>query len=345
MSENIKCLVWDLDNTLWAGTLLESGSCKLRPQVETILKELDNRGILLSIASANDKDMAEAALKKEGVLHYFLCPQIGWGNKVSSLQMIARQLNIGIDALGFIDDEPYEREQVRHLLPAVRVYDAEDYKDLPDKPELNPRFRTDESRRRRVMYLQELEREQTKKQFQKSRTEFLNYCETKMTIRPANNDDFARILELMHRTHQLNATGTIYTPDQIASFFADPNFKIYVAELSDRFVDYGKIGVAICRCKPGKWELISFFLSCRVLTRGIGNFFISWLQCKAYKEGASHMEGHFIKRERNQRMSLLYTMAGFKPLETQTNGLVVFSKECIKSLKKPGWLRANGVED
>ena len=167
------------------------------------------------------------------------------------------------------------------------------------------------------MYLQELERDQQEKQFEKSRTDFLNYCRTQMIIRSAHQNDIERILELMHRTHQLNATGIIYTPDQITSFFADPNYKLYVAELKDRFVDYGKIGVAICHCQPGKWQLISFFLSCRVLTRGIGNYFISWLQYNAYKKGASHFEGHFIKRERNQRMFLLYTMAGFKPITDQ----------------------------
>jgi len=339
--EPIKCLIWDLDNTLWKGTLLEKDSCRLRHGVKSILKELDNRGILLSIASANDKDLAELFLKKKRVYHYFLYPQISWINKVSSIQAIASKLNIALNSLGFIDDEPYELEQVRQILPSVRIYHARDYKGLLTKPELTPHFKTKESKHRRIMYIQESKRAQEQKQFQKSHKEFLISCNTQITIRQADKADLPRILELMHRTHQLNATGKIYDADQVESFLLDQKYRIYVVELRDKFMEYGKIGVAICRCYSNRWELLSFLLSCRVLTRGIGNFFLSWLQFKAFKEGASKFEGHFMKRDRNNRMHLLYTLSGFEPIKTKNDDYTIFSKECNKGLKIPEWLSLN----
>lgn len=333
----IKCLVWDLDNTIWSGTLMEEDSCRLRPGIKSILEELDRRGILLSIASANDEDLAVSVLNKKGIYGFFLYPQINWSNKVVSIQKIADKLNIGLDSIGFVDDEPYEREQVRQIRPSIHTYPADDYKALLDKPELNPMFRTKESSQRRKMYMLESLRTKAQKQSGKSYKEFLKFCQMQMTIREAREKDLPRILELMHRTHQLNATGKIYNEDEVKSFLTDPNHRIYVVELKDRFVDYGKIGVAICKYDPEKWQLFSFFLSCRVLTRGIGYFFLSWLQHQAYKCGASEFEGNFMKRERNHRMQMLYTLSGFRPKQQMGMDSVLFAKKCQGYLHKPDW--------
>ena len=338
MSSIIKCLIWDLDNTLWNGTLMEEDKCCLKPGIKSMLKELDRRGILHSIASANDEDLAISVLNKKGIYDFFLYPQIKWSNKVASIQTISNKLNIGLDAIGFIDDESYEREQVRQILPPVYIYPAKDYKTLPNRPELNPLFRTKESSQRREMYMKESQRVKTQKKSGKSRKEFLRYCQTQMTIREARVEDLPRILELMHRTNQLNATGKIYDQDEVKSFLTNPTHRIYVVELKDRFVDYGKIGVAICACYPEKWQLFSFLLSCRVLTRGIGYLFLSWLQHQAYSCGASEIDGNFIKRERNNRMQMLYTLSGFRPKRQMEDGSVLFVKTCRDHLPKPDWL-------
>ena len=333
----IKCLVWDLDNTIWCGTLMEGDKCRLKPGIKSVLGGLDQRGILHSIASANDEDLAFSVLARKGISDFFLCPQINWSKKVASLQTIANKLNIGMDTMGFVDDEPYEREQVRQILPLVHTYSAEDYQTFMDRPEFNPMFRTYESSQRRKMYIQESRRAETQKRLGKSHKEFLKSCQTQMTIRKARKEDLPRILELMHRTHQLNATGKIYEQDKVISFLNAPNYRIYVVELKDRFVDYGKIGVAICECRPQKWQLFSFLLSCRVLTRGIGYFFLSWLQHQANKYGASEFEGSFIKRERNHRMRMLYSLSGFRPKQKKGDGSVIFTKTCQSHLPRPDW--------
>lgn len=338
MPNLIKCLIWDLDNTLWTGTLLEQDSCHLRRGIRAILRQLDRRGILLSIASANDRELAESFLEEKGIRHYFLHPQIGWANKVSSIVTIARALGIGTDSVGFVDDEPYELEQVRQILPSVRTYHAKDYRNFLGSPELDPRFLTAESRQRSRMYAQELARTQKQEESGKSHRDFLRSCGTEMTIRQARRGDLPRILELMHRTHQLNATGKIYAADQVRSFLVHPRYQVYVAELRDTFVQYGKIGVAVCRCYSKKWVLLSFLLSCRVLGRGIGSTFLAWLQSQAYNEGVSRLDGQFVKRERNQRMYLLFTLSGFRPRVARGNGRLIFSRECKGSVRVPEWL-------
>ena len=334
----IKCLVWDLDNTLWDGTLMEGDPCIIKQGLKRILKKLDARGILHSIASKNDLAPAIRLLKKNGVDHLFLHPQIGWFNKFVSIQNIADRLNISLDSIGFIDDEPYELEQVRKILPEVRVYDSRKSLHLLRRPELSPQFSTAESNRRRQMYQREEKKKQTRRGSGMSQSEFLKFCRTKMIIRVARIRDLNRIMELMHRAHQMNATGIVYDSQRIRSFMSDPRYRLYIVELKDRFVDYGKVGLAICDLYDGKWQLKSFLLSCRVLSRGVSFVFMSWLQHMAFKSGAADIEGIYRKRSRNHRMLMLYCLSGFKSLNENGNGVQIFRARCKKKLRIPDWL-------
>jgi FkbH-like protein len=310
----------------------------LRSGIKGILRELDRRGILLSIASTNDEDLAMRILKNEAIADLFLHPQINWNNKVTNLAIIAGRLGIGLDAMGFVDDEPYELAQVRKLIPEVRAYNADAYMDLLQRPEFATKFRTREARRRRTMYIQESLRAHAQRESQLTRNEFLQWCNTQATFRSAREGDLPRILELLHRTHQLNATGRVYSRETIQSFLRHPRYRVFLAHLRDRFVDYGTIGVAICRCGPRKWTIVSFLLSCRVLGRGIGGVFLSWLQEEACRAGIGELEGLFIKRERNHQMYLLYTMSGFRPHRNGNATIQILSRKYSTRVKKPEWL-------
>ena len=125
-TQKIKCVVWDLDNTLWDGVLVEDGpeKLKLRPEISQIIRTLDDRGILHSIASKNNRDEAMKVLKQFQIDEYFLCPQISWQPKSESIRAIAQQLNIGMDSLLFVDDSQFELEQVQAACPGIRVLDA-----------------------------------------------------------------------------------------------------------------------------------------------------------------------------------------------------------------------------
>ena len=132
----------------------------LRPHVVHLLKTLDERGILHSIASRNDHDAAMAKLVELGIADYFLYPQINWNSKASSVGQIAQDLNIGLDAIAFVDDQPFEREEVAFTHGKVLCLDSALLDDLLDRPELNPRFVTEDSRLRRSMYQADIERNQ-----------------------------------------------------------------------------------------------------------------------------------------------------------------------------------------
>jgi len=337
MNEQVRCLVWDLDNTLWSGTLLESDTCRLRPGIKRVLSTLNERGILLSVASANDFDQAMSLLRKKRIAELFLHPQIGWTNKVSSIKTISESLAIGLDSIGFIDDEPYELEQVRRILPAVRTYPADSYRSLVDRPELDPEIVTDESRTRRTKYLQALEREGAADGLGMSHQQFLEYCRTRMEARRGTPADVPRILELMRRTHQLNSTGVVCSPEQVESFISDPRYRVYVVELRDRFVDYGRVGVGVCRLDEGSWHLTSFLLSCRVLSRGISGYFLAWLRGQALREGASEFRGYYKRSDRNHRMKSLYQLAGFRPVH-QNGEMTVYACRPVIEPKPPRWL-------
>ena len=338
MSEPIKCLVWDLDNTTWTGILAEGDLCRFRPGIENVLRELDSRGILLSIASANDELLATDHLRKLGIDNLFVGPQIQWGDKVTSIQRISAELDVAFNAIGFIDDEPFQREQVRNMLPDVRTYDALIATTLLDRPEFSPAVLTEESRQRRRMYTQNKQRTAAENRGGISRQEFLMSCRTEIALRLADKGDVARILELLKRTHQLNATGIVFDPGEVAGFFRSPDHRIYIASMKDRFVDYGRIGVVICHCTRDGWTILSCLLSCRVLGRGVGNVFLSWLEAQAYKSGASRLQARYVKQERNRPMYILYTMAGFEPVSEDPDGCQIFSKECGPSPAVPEWL-------
>ena len=337
-AEQVRCVVWDLDNTLWTGTLSEADACRLRPGVRAVLEKMNDRGILLSIASANDHDRAISLLEKKGLRDLFLHPQITWSSKVRSLQVISEKLNLGLAALGFVDDEPFEREQVRNVLPDVRVYPAGAYRSMVERPEFDPRVVTEESRGRRLKYADAIARRRFEKSSGMSRQEFLEYCQTKLRLRRASQVDAPRILELLQRTHQVNSTGVVHSRDVVAAFLNEPGCRVFVAELADRFVDYGRIGVAMCRRRERAWELVSFLLSCRVLSRGVSGVFLSWVQHQAGLDGALSFRGRYLATGQNQRMEMLYRLSGFELAEELGDGTKIFARPPAAQPVAPAWL-------
>ncbi|HEX9063065.1 MAG TPA: HAD-IIIC family phosphatase, partial [Clostridia bacterium] len=119
MGKKVKCVVWDLDNTIWEGILSEDREVRLKPGIKGIIETLDDRGILQSIASKNDYDDAMKKLREFGLEEYFLYPQISWNSKAESVRKIAESINIGIDTLAFVDDQITEREEVSFSHPEV----------------------------------------------------------------------------------------------------------------------------------------------------------------------------------------------------------------------------------
>jgi len=312
--QTIKCVVWDLDNTIWQGVLLEDNEVTLRPGIVELIQELDSRGILNSVASKNEASLALAKLEAYGLREYFLYPQIHWNSKADSVREIARGINIGIETLAFIDDQPFELAEVAFSHPQVLCINAAEIDGLLERPEMNPRFVTEDSRKRRQMYLSDLERNQAEQEFGGSNEEFLSTLGMVFTISEAREDDLKRVEELAARTHQLNTTGYTYSYEELDAFRQSGQHMLLVSELEDQFGPYGKIGLALLECQPDIWTVKLLLMSCRVMSRGVGTIMINHLQ-KLARQAGVRLQAEFVANDRNRMMYITYKFGGFKEVE------------------------------
>lgn len=265
-AKTVKCVVWDLDNTMWDGTLIETEDVhSLRPRagVVELIKALDERGIIQSIASKNDYDAAWRVVEGLGLSEYFLYPQIHWNAKSGSMQQIAESLNIGIDSLALIDDSVFEREQVHSVLPQVRTYDAALIGRLLSCPEFAVVI-TEESRNRRAMYRAEEKRNQFKSVGNMDATDFLRECNLRIHIFSPNTDaERLRCYELVVRTNQLNLSGKKYTQEEFEAVLQRPEHQNFAFSCADDFGEYGIVGFGQYRICAGEIIFTEFAMSCR----------------------------------------------------------------------------------
>lgn len=337
----VKCVVWDLDNTLWKGVLLEGDQVAPRQHVRGIIEVLDSRGILQSIASKNDDGRAMAKLKECGLHEYFLYPQINWNSKASSIEKIAQLINIGIDSIAFIDDDPYEREEVNYSLPQVLCIDGAELDDLLDRPEMNPRFWTEDSRDRRLIYVRDIERNRAEQEFIGPKEEFLATLGMALDIGPAREEDLKRAEELTVRTHQLNSTGYTYSYDDLDRYRRSGRHKLLIAGLEDKYGSYGKIGLALIECSETAWTLKLLLMSCRVMSRGVGTIFINTIMDEARAAGV-RLRAEFVPTDRNRIMYITYKFGGFQEVE-KSGDLVILENDLSRSQPHPEYVRVRFV--
>jgi FkbH-like protein len=312
----VKCVVWDLDNTLWNGTLLEGDAVRLRDGVREIIHALDARGILHSIASRNHAESALARLRELELEEYFLYPQINWGSKAVSIRTIAESLNIGLDSICFIDDQPFELAEVQAALPQVLCLDHTQLLHLPRMPELTPETITTESGMRRQMYLGEMRRKQIEEAFTGPQEEFLATLNMVFTIAPARAEDLARAEELTNRTNQLNTTGRTFSREELEKLRCSDRHLLLMSELTDKFGSYGKIGLALVECGPEVWTIKLLLMSCRVMNRGVGTIMLNHILRKARESGV-RLLSEFVSNDRNRMMYVTYKFAGFTEIENR----------------------------
>lgn len=266
-AEKVKCLVWDLDNTLWNGILIETEdneSLELKAGVLETIKKLDERGIIQSIASKNDFAPAMEQLEKLGISEYFLYPEIHWNAKSASIKNIAANLNIGVDAMAFIDDSVFEREQVHSALPEVRTYDALEVEKLTELPEFDV-IVTDESRHRREMYRAEEKRNALMASGNDDTVSFLRKCNLRIKVfAPQTEADITRCFELVNRTNQLNMSGRRYTRNEFDALLSKPGQTSIAFSCRDDFGSYGIVGFMQYRKDNCELCFTEFAMSCRV---------------------------------------------------------------------------------
>jgi FkbH-like protein/amino acid adenylation domain-containing protein len=306
----VKCLIWDLDQTLWRGVLLEDDEVLVTEEIRATVIELDARGILQSVVSRNDHDHAWQRLEKLGLAEYFVLPTIGWGRKSDAVRGIAERLGFAHTAIAFIDDQPVERAEVNHHLPEVRCYPAETAGSLTRLPEFSPATVTEDARQRRLMYQAGFRREAERAEHTGPDEDFLRSLGLVLRILRAGEPELARVAELTLRTSQMNATGVHYSDTDLAALRSDPRHEVLVATLTDRFGPHGAIGVLLLEKGARVWRLRLLATSCRVVSFGVGGAILRWLTDQAAAAGV-HLAADFRRTERNRMMEVAYRFAGF----------------------------------
>lgn len=318
----VKCLVWDLDDTLWDGVVLEGDRPRpFRAAVDT-LRTLDRRGVLHAVAGRGDHGTAAAHLAEHGLADLFCVLHIGWGAKSAAIRRIAAELNIGLDTVAFADNDAVERAEVAAALPMVRCYRADEVAGLAGRPEFRPPYVTDESSRRRSMYLAERERRSAERDFTGSPADFLASLDLTMTVRHAGHHDLARAHELTVRTHQLNTTGRTFDMAQLRALCASDRHEVLVAGLTDRFGEHGTIGLAVIGHADRDAVLELLLMSCRVMSRGVGAALLDHLVRDLVRRGRRPV-AHFVRTAVNQIMLVTLRFAGFELVERDGDRMVL----------------------
>lgn len=357
-----KVLVADLDNTLWGGIVGEDGinGIKLGPeypgaayqQLQRAMLDLSRRGILLAICSKNNPDDAMEALRNHpGMLlklNDFAAVRINWTDKAQNLREIALELNVGIDSLAFIDDNPFEREQLRKLLPEVSIID------LPEDPlgyaaavrdcALFERLTVStEDQQRTTMYAEQRERAHAAQNF-KSKEDFFRYLEQEAEIASVTPGTLARVAQLTQKTNQFNLTTRRYTEQQISEMAAKPEFQVLSIRVRDRFGDHGLVGVTITQDDGDTCTVDTFLLSCRVIGRTVETALLSELATRAASRGCRRLSGWFLPTKKNAPAREFYAQHGFEPMQQNGSGSLWLFDLTRRKIAAPEWVRVISVD-
>ena len=331
-----KCLVLDLDNTLWGGVLGDDGPQGIKlgddypgnvfKDFQAALLGLRERGFLLAVTSKNDEQTVLDALDSHPEMllkrKHFAAIRANWNAKTDNLREIATALNIGLDALVFIDDNPVERATIRAELPMVHVVElpadplgylaALADVALFDRPRL-----LDEDRHRAEMYQGEALRKQVEGQAT-TVEEFLQGLEMTAQVGTADGNTLERIHQLIHKTNQFNLTTTRHGLDGLHQFMDSPRAAVAWLRLADRYGDSGLVCVGILRAlDDDTWEIDTLLMSCRVMGRQVEHAFLSYLGELARNEGARRLRGLFRPTAKNSPVKDFYNVHGFVDLGGQ----------------------------
>ena len=340
-----KCLVLDLDNTLWGGVIGESGinGIKLGPtpegrsfvEFQQYILSLYNRGVILAVNSKNNYEDAIEVIKTHPHMilreEHFAALRINWDDKVKNLKSLAQEINIGLDSMVFLDDDDFNREMVREFLPEVEVVDLPKDFSLYLNTIDNISFfesltLTQEDIGKGKMYSEEKQR-RTLKEEVTDVAEYLKLMKMEASICVNNPEHTARISQMTQKTNQFNMTTKRYSEKEVDTFIKSKDFVVFTLSLADKFGDYGITGLVILKNEED-WEIDSFLLSCRILGRKAENALMSYVSSFLLEQGSSKLLGSYIPTKKNAVAANVYKDLGFiKTNDKIRNWVLEFKKE------------------
>jgi FkbH-like protein len=338
-----RCLVLDLDNTLWGGVIGDDGLEGIvlgqgDPQGEAHLEvqraalALRERGIVLAVSSKNNDDTARLPFQKHPEMllreNHLAVFQANWNDKATNIRAIAEELSLGLESFVFLDDNPAERRLVRDMLPDVAV------PELPDDPALYVRtllaagyfeaITYSPEDQKRADFYQDNARRVALQRATGDLDAYLATLNMTITFQPFDEVGRARIAQLISKSNQFNLTTRRYSEAQVAEIEADPNCLTLQVRLVDTFGDNGMISVVICRQDAGVWQIDTWLMSCRVLGRRVEQAVLQELLIHARALGITRIIGTYRPTERNRLVEDHYSKLGFTECERLADGSTVW---------------------
>lgn len=326
-----KCLVTDLDNTLWRGVIGDDGLEGIEIGGDSpigrghldfclYLKELSRRGVILAVCSKNDPEVARLGFCHPNMplrvedLAAFHC---SWENKADGIRAVARQLNIGTDALVFVDDNPAECLLIRQHVPEVMTInlpkDAARYRETVEAmmPFVTPRLSVADSQR--AGSYEALKKASQLKESSTDLDSYLRSLEMRATMRLAKASDHDRLVQMEQRINQFNLTGRRYRHADLERIATDGRWYCFVVSLFDKFANHGIVSSIILNKEADDFVVDSWLVSCRAFSRGLEQFVFNHLLDFASEQGASRIIGKYVESERNGVSRDVYHTLGFRP--------------------------------
>jgi FkbH-like protein len=354
-----KCVVLDLDNTLWGGVVGEEGPAGVKigpgdPEGEAYLdfhhrlKALQARGILLAVCSKNNpadalevfRTRPEIPLKVED----FAALEIGWEPKHQGLVRIAEALNIGVDSLVFVDDNPAEVSLVAQMLPQVRVVqlpsDPAEYAATLDRlTEFEKPAILAEDLRKTEQYRENRAREELRASAG-DLSGYLASLGTEVAVHRARHDDLARVHQLFTKTNQFNLTTRRYSPAEVERFACSPDCELWVARARDRFGDLGMVAVVLLQREGRLVHVDSFLMSCRAMGRGIETAIMNHLKARLQEDRNGYeLRGRYLPTAKNKPVETFYDDQGFRLLDRKEDGEKLYALRREDAVPRPcGWI-------
>jgi FkbH-like protein len=333
-----KVLVVDLDNTLWGGVIGEDGLAGIKLGVDypgnayralqRAILDLYQRGIVLAICSKNNASDALEVFEKHPDMilrqEHFAAMRINWQDKARNLREIASELNVGVDALAFLDDNPAERALVQQELPEVKIIDlpkdpARFSNVLRECPFFERLSLSREDYERNRYYAEDRQRNDLKSSAE-SIEDFYRSLQMEAEIEPASVETFARVAQLTQKTNQFNLTTRRYSEQQISEFAASPDKSVYTVRVRDRFGDNGLVGVTILTFSEDVCEIDTLLLSCRVIGRTVETALLAHVVEVARARGGRYLRGWFLPTKKNAPASEVYPAHGFDLVRQDETG-------------------------
>jgi FkbH-like protein len=341
---------------LWGGIVGEVGTegvalGSTAPGIEYVdfqraLFGLTRRGILLAVCSKNNPEDALQVIRTHPHMvlreEQFAAMRINWKNKADNILEIAQELNIGLDSLVFIDDNPNERELIKQVLPEVMTVD------LPRDPSLYRRVLEDmtdfdqlaltKEDEMRVAQYQAGAKRQAAKITSVSLDEYLLSLEIQVAIDLARREVLNRVVQLFNKTNQFNLTTKRYQVEDVTRFMESEEYLVYDLHAADRFGDHGLVGTAVVYKQHEEWRIDSLLMSCRVMGLGVETAFLERIYSDAVRERVVRLIGEYVQTKKNQPVKEFYAQHGFS-LQKDENGRQEWMLNVAATpIQKPSWI-------